>query len=128
MAAAYAIQRQVKMPRNINYQYWQYLRKRKLLAIIIFLIFMECKDKNINKRMWIHRWIAKRREKGLYHNLFLELSLEDPNRYRRFVNTRVYVFYISLYLLYYFNLHILIYILIYNLYLHFDIHFVGISV
>ncbi|XP_018401801.1 PREDICTED: putative nuclease HARBI1 [Cyphomyrmex costatus] len=31
----------------------------------------------------MHRWIARRKEKGLHHNLFLELSLEDPNRFRR---------------------------------------------
>ncbi|XP_018406265.1 PREDICTED: uncharacterized protein LOC108771284, partial [Cyphomyrmex costatus] len=64
------------MPRNIN-QYWQ-LQEQELIVIIIMLL-----ASNTNKRIWMHRWIARRKEKGLHHNLFLELSLEDPNRFRR---------------------------------------------
>jgi len=70
------------MSSNIN-QYWRHLHKRKL-SIVIFVMLLEHCEKYINKRIWVHRWIAKRKEKGVHHNLFMELSLEDPNRFRRY--------------------------------------------
>jgi len=53
-------------------------------------------DKYINKRIWVHRWIAKRKEKKVHHNLFMELSLEDPNRFRRYINKNLHFFNIHL--------------------------------
>jgi len=37
------------------------------------------------RRIWVRKWVARRKEKGLHNNLFLELILEDPDRYRRFI-------------------------------------------
>ncbi|XP_039302329.1 uncharacterized protein LOC120357046 [Solenopsis invicta] len=70
------------MSLNINQYYWQHLQKRKLSAVIIIML-LECNNKKHNRRKWVHCWVAKRKEKGLHHNLFMELSLEDPNRFRR---------------------------------------------
>lgn len=44
----------------------------------------ESHTKSHKRRIWVSQWIQKRKEKGLHHNLFLELLLEDPNRFRRF--------------------------------------------
>lgn len=41
----------------------------------------------------MHKWVAGRKEKGLYHYLFMELLPEDPNRYRRFA--AVYIMYLK---------------------------------
>jgi len=43
---------------------------------------------------------AKRKEKGVHHNLFMELNflidLEDPNRFRRCINKNLHFFNIHL--------------------------------
>ncbi|XP_071652213.1 uncharacterized protein [Temnothorax longispinosus] len=44
----------------------------------------EYESRRCNERiLWVHKSVARRKEKGLHHNLFLELSLEDPDRFRR---------------------------------------------
>lgn len=48
--------------------------------------YEKTKEKSIaRKRMWIKSWIARRNEQGYFRNLFLELQLEDPEKYRRYI-------------------------------------------
>ncbi|KAK3929685.1 Cytochrome P450 11B1, mitochondrial [Frankliniella fusca] len=36
-----------------------------------------------DRKVWVKPWVARRKAQGFHHNLFLELQLEDPNKYRR---------------------------------------------
>ncbi|KAE8745948.1 hypothetical protein FOCC_FOCC007309 [Frankliniella occidentalis] len=45
-----------------------------------------------NREIWMHHWVARRRDKGFHHNLFRELMLEDPNRFRRCLRMNVDIF------------------------------------
>lgn len=68
---------------SIQHNFW-YKKKRKrekLCSCLLFVIMAE--DESRKRKMWVSKWITGRKEKGLHHNLFLELALEDPNRFRR---------------------------------------------
>lgn len=58
-------------------------KRRQKLCACLFLIMAE--NESFERKMWVSNWVMRRKEKGLHHNLFLELALEDPNRFRRFV-------------------------------------------
>jgi len=62
-------------------------KKKKVCAMLMFLILRSHYEKHIKefsqKRIWIKPWKARRKEKGCFRNLFMELQLEDPEKYRR---------------------------------------------
>lgn len=63
----------------------RYIRKKKICAILMFVILKLHyeKQKISQKRLWIKPWRARRQQQGCFRNLFTELQLEDPDKYRR---------------------------------------------
>ncbi|KAK3908909.1 Protein ALP1-like [Frankliniella fusca] len=69
---------------------WHHYRKKKM-CLALFVFIMGLLDKQTpNRRVWIKHWVARRKALGLHHNLFLELQLEDPDKYRRQVIIDLY--------------------------------------
>jgi len=62
-------------------QYEQQKRKKLLAAALTVILASECSLKE--RSVWVKPWVARRRQQGFHHNLFLELQLEDPHKYRR---------------------------------------------
>ncbi|XP_011858800.1 PREDICTED: uncharacterized protein LOC105556330, partial [Vollenhovia emeryi] len=65
----------------------RYKKKKKISAILMFLVLKSQYEKENKilpeKRMWIKSWKTRRKQQGCFHNLFMELQLEDPEKYRR---------------------------------------------
>jgi len=57
-------------------------RRRKLLLLGALTVFIAEASKN-RRSIWVKKWVARRKRLGVHHNLFLELQLEDPLKYRR---------------------------------------------
>jgi len=66
-----------------KYYYFKQLKKKRLCLCLFFLTMLQYES--YERRIWVRKWVARRKEKGLHNNLFLELILEDPDRYRRFI-------------------------------------------
>ncbi|XP_077277015.1 uncharacterized protein LOC143905464 isoform X3 [Temnothorax americanus] len=51
----------------------------------MFLILRHEKERQAfrKKRIWVKPWVARKTQKGCFRNIFLELQLEDPEKYRR---------------------------------------------
>ncbi|KAM0727896.1 hypothetical protein ACS0PU_005365 [Formica fusca] len=54
-----------------------------MCAFLAFLILKEYRDGLPCRKIWVKPWVARRKAKGCHHNLFLELQLEDPDKFRR---------------------------------------------
>ncbi|XP_012532152.1 uncharacterized protein LOC105834307 isoform X2 [Monomorium pharaonis] len=67
-------------------------KKKILCAFLAFLIIHHHYENVPQRRMWVKPWVARRREQGCHHNLFLELQLEDPNKFRRCLRMSVEIF------------------------------------
>ncbi|XP_052124334.1 uncharacterized protein LOC113216352 [Frankliniella occidentalis] len=68
-----------------------HLRRRRACLALFLLIIAQYKSLS-NREIWMHHWVARRRDKGFHHNLFRELMLEDPNRFRRCLRMNVDIF------------------------------------
>ncbi|XP_024870234.1 protein ANTAGONIST OF LIKE HETEROCHROMATIN PROTEIN 1-like [Temnothorax curvispinosus] len=59
-------------------------KKKKICALLGFLIINHYYESNLRRRTtWVKPWVARRKDQGCHHNLFLELQLEDPDKFRR---------------------------------------------
>ncbi|KAK3926080.1 Protein ALP1-like [Frankliniella fusca] len=68
---------------NATSNYYHNRNKKLSVAFFVFLLgyfHSHFPDRNV----WVKHWVARRKKQGLHHNLFLELMLEDPQKYRRF--------------------------------------------
>lgn len=73
---------------NKKYKYVQNLKKRRKIAALCLLLMMEEVQQDKKQRnMWIKSWIERRQKQGMHYNLFVELNLEDPNKFRRYFET-----------------------------------------
>lgn len=68
--------------RKLQYYYNYLHRRRKIYLIALYIIILELWHRIINRSIWIHHWIGRRELQGAHKNLFLELRMEDPERYR----------------------------------------------
>lgn len=64
-------------------------RRKKIIALCLLLIIEEDQHQQYKKRLWVKPWIMRRQEQGIHHNLFIELSLEDPNKFRRYFKIKI---------------------------------------
>lgn len=65
-------------------RHWRKLcKRRKICAWLLLALIEEEEIKENNRRWWIKPWIRRRQEQGFHHNLFTELMLEDPQKFRR---------------------------------------------
>lgn len=69
------------MTRNVKLQTIR--RKKKIAALPLFIIMNELSHKR-QRSAWVKSWVARRQEQGMHHNLFVELYLEDPYKFRRY--------------------------------------------
>lgn len=68
--------------RKLNYR--EIYRRRKVACGLFWLILAEEEAERPRPRnMWVQPYLLRRDKKGMHRNLFLELALEDPNRFRR---------------------------------------------
>ena len=66
------------------------LRRRALLSIIIACA---AKKKSIvKKRLWVKKWLERRKEKGSFSEIFQELQHEEPNDYIDYVRLSPEIF------------------------------------
>ncbi|KAK3928052.1 LOW QUALITY PROTEIN: Ribonucleoside-diphosphate reductase subunit alpha [Frankliniella fusca] len=72
------------MDRHIIEKNRYYFLRRKKLTLSFGLISLTLLKSHFpDRKVWIKHWIARRRMQGAHHNLFMELQLEDPMKYRR---------------------------------------------
>ncbi|KAK3916294.1 Inclusion body clearance protein iml2, partial [Frankliniella fusca] len=62
---------------------YYFLRRKKLTLSFGLILLTLLKSHFPDRKVWIKHWIARRRMQGAHHNLFMELQLEDPMKYRR---------------------------------------------
>jgi len=61
------------------------LKKKNITAAFLLLIIIEEETrKRNNRRIWTNPYLLKRKNRGMHHNLFMELAFEDPERFRRY--------------------------------------------
>ncbi|XP_071649043.1 uncharacterized protein [Temnothorax longispinosus] len=66
-------------------------RKRRIASACLLLLALA--DKKVYSRsVWTKPYLLRRKHRGMHHNLFLELALEDPNRFRRCLRMNIDVF------------------------------------
>lgn len=63
--------------------YQQRRRRRKVILAALLVIIAYMKDSLPDRKIWIRHYVARRKKQGCHHNLFLELQLEDPEKFRR---------------------------------------------
>ncbi|KAE8739193.1 hypothetical protein FOCC_FOCC015316 [Frankliniella occidentalis] len=68
---------------------WQ---RRRIISACLLLIIAHFQDNLPQRNIWVHHWVARRKKQGCHHNLFLELQLEDPERFRRCLRMDVAMF------------------------------------
>jgi len=65
------------------------LKKRNITAAFLLLIIIEEETRRRNnRRIWTNPYLLKRKNRGMHHNLFMELAFEDPERFRRYNTIR----------------------------------------
>ncbi|XP_025161539.1 uncharacterized protein LOC112590091 [Harpegnathos saltator] len=69
------------MTRNVKLQTIR--RKKKIAALSLFIIMNELSVDKQQRSTWVKSWVARRQAQGMHHNLFVELCLEDPYKFRR---------------------------------------------
>ncbi|XP_034246598.1 protein ANTAGONIST OF LIKE HETEROCHROMATIN PROTEIN 1-like [Thrips palmi] len=65
--------------RDIMWHRRNVLRRRRAVAALLLI----ASHSRADREFWVKNWVARRTEKGFHHNLFMELQLEDPNKFRR---------------------------------------------
>lgn len=62
-------------------------KKKKLFALVSLLMLSDEDDnqKKRNRKVWVRKWLQRRQERGAFHQLVYELSLEDEPAYRDFL-------------------------------------------
>jgi len=61
------------------------IRRKKLLCVMLTYIIVQNEEKQKNKRsVWTTPYLLRRKWRGMHQNFFMELALEDPNRFRRY--------------------------------------------
>ncbi|XP_026831387.1 uncharacterized protein LOC113563656 [Ooceraea biroi] len=63
-----------------------------MCAFFMFVILKHYYETLPRRKIWIKPWVARRKEKGCHHNLFLELQLKDPNKFRRCLRMNTNIF------------------------------------
>lgn len=59
-------------------------RKRRIAcACLLFFIAANKEEHKLKRSVWTKSYLLRRKYSGMHHNLFLELALEDLNRFRR---------------------------------------------
>ena len=62
--------------------------KKRILGILLLLDLLSDEDEEPTKKRdrveWIRPWLARREQRGIYHLLIRELSLQDTTSYREF--------------------------------------------
>ncbi|XP_036143374.1 protein ALP1-like [Monomorium pharaonis] len=66
-----------------QYQYYVEKKRRNLHIAALFGVIIQSYIKTSARDIWVKPWVARRKDHGHHHNLFLELSLKDPNKFRR---------------------------------------------
>ncbi|KAK3912146.1 Major inner capsid protein VP2 [Frankliniella fusca] len=67
-------------------RYFYAVRRRRKLACALLALVIALEEEELSharRSSWVTPYLARRDERGMHHNLFLELALEDPNRFRR---------------------------------------------
>ena len=63
-----------------------FLQKRKQAAALSILLLLDENEKRPKRKrkVYVRDWIARRLERGVYHQLVRELEVEDRNAYQNF--------------------------------------------
>ena len=62
-------------------------RRRKAMALLFIALSVEDEGsvpRKRNRKLYMREWIARRKNKGIYHQLVKELEVEDLGAYRNF--------------------------------------------
>ncbi|KAJ8685504.1 hypothetical protein QAD02_021297 [Eretmocerus hayati] len=68
------------------------LRLKKCKLALLLLMMADYYSNLPSREIWVREWVARRKQQGFHHNLFMELQLEDPNKYRRCLRMDVNMF------------------------------------
>ncbi|KAE8740687.1 hypothetical protein FOCC_FOCC013779 [Frankliniella occidentalis] len=72
---------------RVNRYYNDYInylnRRRRATAIFGLILIEELRKRYPERSVWIHHYIARRDRLGCHNTLFLELSTENPEKYRK---------------------------------------------
>lgn len=71
---------------------YEIIRRKKLACAILTFIIANEEEQNNKRSVWVTPYLLRRQWKGMHHNLFMELALEDPNRFRRyFISNPIFI-------------------------------------
>ena len=63
------------------------LQRKRAVAVLFLTLFAEEEEnrpKKRNRKQYVREWIARREERGIYHQLVKELEVEDHAAYQNF--------------------------------------------
>ena len=56
-----------------------------LIPVCIIIMTIILRRRSSNRSIWVRKWIEKRQQNGVYHQLLKELCEEDHRSYRNFL-------------------------------------------
>lgn len=68
------------------------IKKRIRAALLLLIIIEEEETYRNDRRVWTNSYLLRRKDRGMHHNLFMELAFEDPERFRRCLRMNTAVF------------------------------------